>query len=191
MYITEELLRQNIMPSHVDHYGCPVSSVPSSASYQDGIQLQQDTVLQYAPRENAVRFEFWESNVANRLGLGEAVRYAMDRGLPQIEHGILQLSLILRHELSKIPKVTIHHHKTTKCGIVTFQCEGLKSQTVQAALWRKGFELSVVPATSTPLDSSKSHVPDLVRASITYINTEEEIFSFSKALRSFIENTEG
>ena len=177
LYIANELLQDNIMPSHIDHYGCPVSSVPSPTSYQDGVQLQQDTVIRYIPRENAVRFEFWESNVANRLGLGEAVCYAMDRGLPQIEHAILQLSVLLRKELNKLPKVKIHHHQTTKCGIVTFQCEDIAAQTVHAAMLQQGFELSVVPATSTPLDSSKTHVPDLNRASITYINTEEEIFS--------------
>ncbi|KAL3941085.1 MAG: hypothetical protein SGARI_000708, partial [Bacillariaceae sp.] len=186
LYISEELLEQGVMPSHVDHYGCPVSSVPLPSSYQDGVQLQQETVIQYKPRESASRFEFWESSVSNRLGLGEAVHFAMEQGMPQVARSILELSALLRSRLSKIPGLMIHHENTTKCGIVTFQCSGLESRAVVNALWEKGFELSVVPATSTPMDSSRTGVPDLVRASLTYVTTEEEIEAFCSALVGYL-----
>jgi selenocysteine lyase/cysteine desulfurase len=187
LFIDEELLAQGIMPSHVDHHGCPVLFVPSSKSYQDGVQLHQEAVLQFSPRETATRFEFWESSVANRLGLGEAVCYAMERGMPQIEHSILQLSNHFRNRLTTVPGVRIHHEKTTNCGIVTFQCLDSKALDVQKAMWERGFELSVVPATSTPMDSSKTQVPDLLRASLTYVNREEELDLFCSALASYME----
>lgn len=188
LYIAEELLKNdNVMPSQIDHFGCPVLSVPLPTSYQDGVQLQLDSVIHFAPLTTARRFEFWESNIANRLALGEAVRHAMEHGLSQIEHGILQLSVLLRTHLSSIPGVRIHHEESTKCGIVTFQVEDVEPKVLQASMWEKGFELSVVPATSTPMDSSKTHAPDLVRASLTYINTEEEILAFSSALSSCVD----
>jgi selenocysteine lyase/cysteine desulfurase len=50
----------------------------------------------------------------------------------------------------------------------------------------EGFELSVVPAISTPMDSAKLKVPDLVRASVSYTNTEDEINAFSQSLASLL-----
>ncbi|KAG7342052.1 aminotransferase [Nitzschia inconspicua] len=182
LYMAKVMLESGIMPTHVDHFGCPVLSVPLPTIYQNGVQLQQDSVLQYAPLSSARRFEFWESNIANRLGLGVAVRYAMERGQSQIEQRILQLSVKLRTNLSLIQGLRIHHEEWTTCGIVTFSCDGFPAKEILNKLWERGFELSVVPTTSTPMDSSATQVPDLVRASLTYINTDEDISTFSAAL---------
>jgi cysteine desulfurase / selenocysteine lyase len=192
LFIAKNLLEKDcLIPSHIDHFGCPVSSVPLPTAYLDGVQLQLDSVIQFTPLPSAKRFEFWESNIANRLGLGEAVRYALEVGQPRMEHRILQLSTHLRNNLSKIAGIYIHHKETTKCGIVTFHCENIEPKVLQALMMEDGFELSVVPATSSPMDSSKTQVPDLVRASLTYINTEEEIFAFSSRLSSVVEQRKG
>lgn len=187
LYVAQELLNRNIMPSHIDHFGCPVTSVPLTTTYTDGVQLQQESVLPFAPLSSARRFEFWESNVANRLGMGEAVRYAMETGTSHIEHSILQLSVTLRRNLSMMTGIKVHHEESTKCGLVTFYCEFVSSKDLQAAMWEKGFELSVVPATSTPMDSSKTQVPDLLRASLTYFNTNKDLEAFCFTLSTFVD----
>lgn len=174
------------MPSHIDHYGCPVTKVPSL--YQLGTQLQDSNVVQFAPRQGAKRFEFWESSISSRLGLGEAVCIAMEKGLTDISRDIQHLSALLRNELESMP-VRIHHKESTTCGIVTFSCENVDARTLQATMWKEGFELSMVPATSTPLDSSTTNVPDLVRASVSYTTTEKDILHFCKTLASCLQET--
>jgi len=187
LYVSSDILALDIMPSHIDHYGCPISSAPSISSYQQGTQLQDSSVIEFYPREGAKRFEFWESSISSRLGLGEAVRVAMEMGLADIARGIQQMSSLLRETLQeKIPNIRIHHAESTTCGIVTFHCQNIDARIIQSEMWREGFELSFVPATSTPLDSTTANVPDLVRASISYTTTEKEIQTFCNSLATYL-----
>lgn len=162
--------------------------MPSQSAYQLGTPLHDNHTIEFAPRDGAKRFEFWESSISSRLGLGEAVRIAMEKGLAEISSEIEHLSAFLINELEdKIPGLQIHHRETTTCGIVTFSVEDIDVRTIQIALWKEGFELSMVPATSTPLDSSTTNVADLVRASISYTTTEEDILSLCKSLASLLQ----
>lgn len=155
--------------------------------YQLGTQLQENGIVDFAPREGAKRFEFWESSISSRLGLGEAVRVAMEKGLTEISCEIENLSSFLRMKLKEtIPGVRIHHEDTTTCGIVTFSCDSVAAGTIQTAMSKEGFELSMVPATSTPLDSSSTNVPNLVRASVSYTTTENDIEKLCVSLASFL-----
>ena len=190
LYISNTILAEDIVPSHIDHYGCPISEVPSQSFYQIGTQLHDNGVIDFAPREGAKRFEFWESSISSRLGLGEAVCVAMQKGLKEISRDIEHISAFLRSELEEtIPGVRIHHRETTTCGIVTFSCENVDARAIQAAMWKEGFELSMVPATSTPLDSSSTNVPDLVRASVSYTTTENDIQNFCRSLASLLQES--
>jgi len=187
LYISNGILDQDIVPSHIDHYGCPIKSVPSESSYQLGSQLQDNSVIEFSPREGAKRFEFWESSIASRLGLGEAVCVAIERGLPEISRDIQRLSALLRNGLEEaIPSIRIHHKESTTCGIVTFYFQHVDARSIQAAMWKEGFELSMVPGTSTPLDTSSTKIPDLVRASISYITTDKEIHTFISILKKVL-----
>jgi selenocysteine lyase/cysteine desulfurase len=168
----------DLWPSHIDHYGVPITKVPV---YQDGDSVED--LLQYKPRAGASRFEFWESNVANRLGLGVAIKACLRVGPENIEKECRRLSKLLRGKLAEIPNVLIHHKSTVSCGIVTFYSTVLDSATVRKEMQKEGFELSVVPATSTPFDSAKTKVPDLVRVSLSYTNTPEEINAFVRSLK--------
>ena len=185
LYVSSGMLAHDLVPSHIDHYGCPVASVPPKGVYRPGTQLQNEGVVDFSPRQGAKRFEFWESGVSGRLGLGEAVRNALERGLPAIQRDIEERSSRLRDVLrERIPALRIHHSRSTRCGIVAFWCPGVASSAIREAMWAEGFELSVVPATSTPLDSSETGVPDLVRASVSYTTTETEIRDFCDALEA-------
>jgi len=187
LYVSSHILAHDIMPSHIDHYGCPISKVPSVSSYQLGSQLQNNGVIEFKPREGARRFEFWESSISSRLGLGEALCVAMEKGLTEISDEVEQLSKMLRNELeTKMPGLRIHHRDSTTCGIVTFSCPGVDAKTVQSDMWEEGYELSMVPATSTPLDSSTTGVPTLVRASVSYTTTEDDIRAFCTSLASYL-----
>mmetsp|Transcript_31011 Transcript_31011/g.74665 ORF Transcript_31011/g.74665 Transcript_31011/m.74665 type:complete len:351 (+) Transcript_31011:133-1185(+) len=182
LYISSSV-NPELWPSHIDHYGVPISKVPQ---FQDGDAVE--TILEYKPREGASRFEFWESNISNRLGLGVAIRECIYAGIKSIEESCASLSLEMRQELQQIPTVVVHHSSSTYCGIVTFYSSAIDSERIVAMLQQKGFQLSVVPATSTPIDSAKSKVPDLVRASVSYVTTREEVNQFIESLRSILED---
>lgn len=177
LYVSSSVV-DGLVPSHIDHYGVPILKVPTE--YPDGDNVA--STLQIAPRAGATRFEFYESNIGNRLGLGTAICVAREKGLLTIQGDCEHLAKILRNRLGSIKGVNVHHDTSSSCGIVTFFANGLDAATIKDELWLAGFELSIVPATSTPLDSSKTRVPELVRASLSYTSTEMEIDRFCDAL---------
>lgn len=174
----------NLFPTHVDHFSFPVHGIPTE--YQPGDSIQ--SLLQYKARDDARRFEFWESNVANKLGLGLAVEHARQISLPAIEKRCHDLSTYLKGRLSSLPTLIVHHPESSTCGIVTFYSTRVDPDTIKAALSKEDIHLSVVPATSTPVDSANMKIQDLVRASISYTTTNEEIDFFVDKLSSVLES---
>mmetsp|Transcript_20161 Transcript_20161/g.28355 ORF Transcript_20161/g.28355 Transcript_20161/m.28355 type:complete len:542 (-) Transcript_20161:5-1630(-) len=187
LYVRQDICNR-IMPSHIDHYGAPIS--PKCCDGESNAPTKSK--IQFTYCKGARRFEFWESNISCRLGLGAAISYALDTvGIDKIESRIMCLSEDLRQCLRMIKEVKIHHDSLIRksCGIVTFAINGIDSELVQVQLLLKNeqqFEVSVVPRSSTPIDSRITHVGDLVRVSLSYINTTHEIQSFCKRLECII-----
>src|SRR4051794_39250396 len=129
----------------------------------------------YALRDDARRFESWESNVAARLGLGTAVEYALAWGLPAIEARVGALAERLRTVLGEVPGVTVHDQGRRRSAIVTFSVAGWDASEVRDRLRREGINTSVVAARSARLDLGRRGLGDLVRASVHYYNTEDEL----------------
>ncbi|RZJ87083.1 MAG: aminotransferase class V-fold PLP-dependent enzyme, partial [Chryseobacterium sp.] len=71
----------------------------------------------YSLRQDARRFELYEKNRALTLGLGKAVEYALNIGLEKIWHRIMELSELMRRELSEIPGVMIRDSGSKLSGI--------------------------------------------------------------------------
>lgn len=132
----------------------------------------------------AKRFENWESNVAGRVALGEAVRYAKAIGLNHIETRVAKLADVLREALSDIKGVQVRDLGQTKCGIVTFTKEGRDPQFIEERLREKGINVSVALMTSARLDLEARNLSSLVRASVHYFNTEDEISRFVQAVKN-------
>ena len=137
----------------------------------------------YEMRPDARRFENWEFNYAAVLGLGAAVDYALAWGMPEIERRVVALAADLRTALAEVPGVTVQDIGTRKCGICTFTHERLDAATISARLRAQAINTSVSDPNSTLLDATARGLPDLVRASVHYFNTDEEIDRFCRALR--------
>lgn len=197
LYLPLEIANQ-LPPHHVDHFGVPIVAVPNQSALTSSgsgkLPVPIEDVVHFRPKPGASRFEFYESNVANKLGLGEAIRYAMeDVGIDVIQSTLVSLAHDLYQRLQAMPKVTVHH--PPESGIVTFYVATVPSQTIREELWDCGndsttnriqFETSLVPATSTPLDSSQSGVPDMVRVSLTYTNTILDLDELCEKLTSIL-----
>ncbi len=129
----------------------------------------------YEIRPDARRFETWESNVAAKLGLGAAVDHALGWGLVAIEERVLRLAGEMRRRLAALPGVTVHDTGRRQCGIVTFTVTAVSATDVQASLRARRINTSVSLAGWAQLDPARRVLGDLVRASLHYFNTEEEI----------------
>ena len=140
----------------------------------------------YEMRLDARRFENWERNVAGQLGLGAAVDYALGWGLADIAGRIEPLAAELRRRLAEIPGVSVRDRGRRRCGIVTFTVEGKPARDIVAALRQRRINCHSSGPSSTLLDARARRLPDLVRASVHYYNTEEEVARFAAAIAALI-----
>ncbi len=136
----------------------------------------------YEIRPDARRFENWETNYAGKIGLGVAVDYALSWGLEAIERRVTALAAQLREWLQALPGVQVHDQGERRCGIVTFTVAGVPAQHVQQHLSRQGVNVSVSLVDHARLDLPHRGLPDLVRASVHYYNTGQELDRLVKAL---------
>ena len=104
-----------------------------------------------------------------------AVDYALTWGLDNIEARVGQLATHLRQRLGAIPSVDLHDRGRRQCGIVTFTVAGFSAAEVQRRLARDGVNVSVSRAEQAQLDLPLRGLSELVRASVHYYNTENEI----------------
>ncbi len=140
----------------------------------------------YELRPDARRFENWENNYAAQLGLGAAVDYTLDLGLENIAARIDSLAALLRQRLGAIPGVTVADIGRRKCGIVSMHLTGKDSSAVRTTLRQRGFNCSVSTPASTLLDATARRLPDVLRASLHYYNTEEEIERFTAEIAKLV-----
>ncbi|WP_122075925.1 aminotransferase class V-fold PLP-dependent enzyme [Pseudophaeobacter sp. EL27] len=138
----------------------------------------------YELADGARRFQNWESYVAGRVGLMEAVRYARAVGVPQIEDRVTTLAQGLRDELSTVNGVSVHDLGLRKSGIVTFTKDGIESKAIADSLRNQGINVSVAPVTGARLDFEARNLPAMIRASVHYFNTQDEIARFVDAVKA-------
>ena len=131
--------------------------------------------VSYDVRSDARRFENFESNIAAKIGLGVAVRYALSVGVDVSWARIRQLAARLRRRLGEIDGVTVRDKGAVKCGIVTFDIDGVDSAQVKTALERHNVVVNVTHRPSTYLDMAQRGIDSMVRASVHYFNTDDEI----------------
>jgi selenocysteine lyase/cysteine desulfurase len=116
--------------------------------------------------------------VAARIGLGVAVRYALDVGVSNISERVRALAADLRRRLRATDGVEVLDRGSDLCGLVGFRLRGWRCSNVRDRLRGLGINTWVVEASATRLDLEPRHVGELVRASVHYYNTEAEVERF-------------
>lgn len=124
-------------------------------------------------RDDARRFESWEASRAGHLGLGAAVDHAMEVGVDAGWERLRSLGDRLRRQLTDLGGVTVHDKGAVKGGIVTFTVDGHDSVAVKDRLRAAGVNTSTTTPTHAHFDGRD--LPALVRASVHYYNTEDEL----------------
>jgi selenocysteine lyase/cysteine desulfurase len=136
----------------------------------------------YEVRKDAKRFENWESFVAGRIGLGVAVDYALGLGLDAIRLRVTELAEALRAQLTAIPGVTVRDKGLVRCGIVTFTKETEDPASLHRRLRARAINTSVSTAEYARFDMAERKLESMLRASVHYYNTEEEVARFCAAV---------
>lgn len=126
-------------------------------------------------RADARRFESWERSVANQLGLGRAVDYALELGLDDIAERVIALAASLREQLADVPGLTLHDRGVDRCGIVTFTVDGVDVYELAASLRAQHVNISVSTIDFARYDFEARGLTAVARASVHYYNTEEEL----------------
>jgi cysteine desulfurase / selenocysteine lyase len=138
----------------------------------------------YRIRGDARRFENWETYYAGKIGLGVAADYALALGLDAIRGRIDELARSLREQLEQIGGVTVHDRGETLAALVTFTVDGRSATEVQRELAAEAINVSVSPATSSQLDLGARGLDEVVRASVHYYNSEQELERLAAAVQA-------
>jgi cysteine desulfurase/selenocysteine lyase len=140
----------------------------------------------YVMSPDARRFETWESNFAGKIGLGVAIDYALEWGMDTIWRRVKSLAYMLRTQLSPLPGVIVRDRGVTQCGIVTFSVEDKSPDEIKLALGKQHINVSVTRRGSTLLDMDARELESMVRASVHYYNSEDEVERFCRAVEALL-----
>ncbi|MCK6450731.1 MAG: aminotransferase class V-fold PLP-dependent enzyme [Alphaproteobacteria bacterium] len=136
----------------------------------------------YEVRPDARRFENWEGNVAAKIGLGVAVDYALSWGMDAIWARIGSLAARLRAGLGDLSGVELRDLGTIRCGIVTFTKRDVEPAAIRQALAAQRINVTTSSRFSTLIDMTGRRLDMVVRASVHYYNSEDEIDRFVRAV---------
>lgn len=122
----------------------------------------------------AARLEYWEYNHAAWIGLGAAVDHAAATGMDRIEATVRHRADQLRAALADAD-LPIYDIGAQRSGIVTTFIDGIDPFEVKRRLGEHKINISVSGPASTLWDSTRRNLPPLLRLSVHYITTEEEL----------------
>ena len=137
----------------------------------------------YLIRADARRFENWETYYAGKVGLGVAVDYALAIGVADGWRRIQELASRLRSELAEIPEVTLLDRGAVLGATVTFSVADVSAVDVRRRLAAEHINVSVMDAASAQLDFGARGLDEVVRSSVHYYNSDEEIDLLVDAVR--------
>lgn len=152
-----ERIVERLIPDHPDHHGADWTA-PS----------------QYVLQPTAQRYESWEFSHAAWLGLGNAVDEALAIGTDRIEVTVYERAASLRRRLVEAG-FTVWDLGPEPCGIVTATAEGLDPFDAKAKLREQEVNISVTTPASTRFDATNRNLPDMMRISVHYLTTENEL----------------
>lgn len=130
----------------------------------------------------ARRFELWESDVAGRLGLKEAVDHLLGLGAAAVEVAVRQNAADLRAALADVPGVQVRDQGPDLSGIVSFTLDGVAPDEVEDRLRDVQVTVSVSGAGSTRLDMERRGLTAVVRASPHYFVSPDDLATAAAAV---------
>ena len=207
LYLLDACQSVGQMPIDVNEIGCDILST-TGRKYLRGprgtglLYVRRDLIEQLEPpfldlhaakwidkdkyeiRADARRFENWEMYYAGKIGLSVAIDYALNWGIEVTWPRIHSLAAQLRSRLVELDGVTTHDLGREHCGIVTFTVDGISAIDVRQKLASEKINVTVSSGEDNLMDLASRHLSQLVRASVHYYNTADEIQRFCVAIKN-------
>ncbi|MBE7075947.1 MAG: aminotransferase class V-fold PLP-dependent enzyme [Clostridiales bacterium] len=140
----------------------------------------------HQPETTPERFETGTLNTPAILGFGEGIKF-VEENFSAIQEKLEDLTTYLHYELSKLP-VNIYTNIENSCGVFAFNVEDINSTEIANYLdekWgicvRSGYHCA--PLKHKSLDTLDNGI---VRVSMSFFNTYQEIEKFVFAIKSFL-----
>lgn len=212
LYLVDACQSVGQLPVNVDEMGCDMLSTTGRKYLRGprgtGLLYVRDEIVEqlepilldlhaakwtskdtYEIAAGARRFENFETNYAGKIGLGVALDYVLQLGIENVWQRIQPLAERLRQELNAIPGVTVRDLGQVRCGLVTFDVEGRDASEIRDELARHPINVSSSLLPSTRLDMEERGITGLVRSSVHYYNTEDEVSRFCEVLEGVIQSS--
>jgi selenocysteine lyase/cysteine desulfurase len=143
----------------------------------------------YRIRDDARRFENWETYYAGKVGLGVAVDYALELGIDAIWKRIQELASRLRAGLGGIDAVTLLDRGAMLGATVTFTVDGVEAADVRDRLAERQINVSVMERASAQLDFGARGIETAVRSSVHYYNDDSDLDRLIEAVKDIRRET--
>jgi len=166
LYVSDRILEENYEPLFIDMQG---------AKWQD-----KDL---YIMQESAQRFEDWEFPFALLLGSKEAIKYALNIGIDNIEERVRYLAGYLRDKLIDYKKLRLLDRGDDLCGIITLSITNKTAEEIKVLLKNNNINTTISYREYAVIDFDEKGVDWALRISPHYYNTIEEIDQFISVLK--------
>jgi selenocysteine lyase/cysteine desulfurase len=169
LYVSDSALAAGAYPLLVDMHGATWTD-------PDRFDLTPD----------ARRFESWEIAQALVLGLGAAVRYALEVGLDTSRDRSRALAEYARARLGELPGVRVLDRGAERCAIVTVEPGGRPAAEIKLALRARGINTSSPEREDAVIDMDEKGTASAIRISPHYYNTAREVDQAVEALADLL-----
>jgi len=163
LYVSDKILSSEIAPLFLDLQGATWTAVDK-----------------FKVHDTAKRFEIWEQPYPFVIGLMEAVKYANQIGIEQIEKYNKQLLQRLTGNLAAIDGVEQYDIGSNRCNIVTFRKSGVSKDQMIEFLDSHHVYYSLSAVDNARIDFEKKGIDWAIRFSPHYFNTLDEMDKVSE-----------
>jgi selenocysteine lyase/cysteine desulfurase len=165
LYVSEKALQSGLEPLFPDLRGAEWTGIHD-----------------YKHREDAKRFEDWETAFALMAGSTAAVRYLLDIGIQEVQSRNEILATYLRGQLRDIPGIQLQDKGQHPCSIVTFTIANREPERFKQYFRDHGVNIYTTAKSSAIIDFTQKGIEWVARVSPHYYNTETEIDRFIQLL---------
>ncbi len=136
--------------------------------------------------EVPARFEAGTPDIAGVIGLGVAVDYLTEVGMPAIEAWEQELLAYATARLSEIPKLRLIGTAAHKASVLSFVIDGAHPHDIGSILDQHGVAIRAGHHCAQPV-MERYGIPATARASLAFYNTKQDVDALVTAIHDVLE----